>query len=173
MVNRKALTTVQTQDGQGWHDVTFGNMIYSHCARPAQPGEVNDDEHQARWVLTQRVRFLLPRYLAYSVSDTVSSAKRVELRSEADVRWMYLYPSYRWDGASLRYIDGPITAVGALAHDSLYTLLRQRKLASYYRSRQCADRWMASLFRPYGAGMFFSCGAYLAVRFFGRCAARY
>lgn len=172
-MNKKSHTTVQIQVGPRWSDIQAGNTIYSQCARPATLGELNDDEHQARWVLLQHVRFLLPRYLAFSLEDTLSAGKRVEITSEADGRWMHLYPNYRWDGASLRYIDGPITAVGALSHDALYTLLRQRKLGPHYRSRQFADRWMASLFRQFSAGKVFCCLAYLAVRVFGRRAARY
>lgn len=77
---------------------------------------------------------------------------------------------YCWDGASGPAIDTENFMRGSLVHDVLYQLIRENKLAQRYRKR--ADRILYQIIREDGMKRIRAAWVFVAVRLFGRRAAR-
>lgn len=81
-----------------------------------------------------------------------------------------LKKGYSWDGPSGPTIDTPDFMRGALVHDALYQLMRERLLPS--RLRRFADELLRDMCRADGMSKLRSEYVYSAVRAFGAKSAR-
>jgi hypothetical protein len=114
----------------------------------------------------------------YQLHDNYTIA--IPLRPTVDIQTGYIdltadgvltiKKGYAWDGPSGPTFDTLTFMRGALVHDALYQLMRERHL-DHKKHRKIADRIMRRICREDGMFVFRSWYVYLAVRIFADFAA--
>lgn len=153
-----------------WTALT-GMNFYGACS-VGVCGKYNDAGFPAKHELTTRVKYRAPAYFSFCAPAT-SNAGRVRLRRAGQGEWwLVLMPGYLWDGPSFGP-DNSRTCIAALAHDAMYTLLRQNHLSPWKVFRRFSDRWHHDLLCRWGFPRPCARLFYVGLRLCGRSSARY